>query len=1427
MNNTKKILILVSNPKGTSNIDVLPEVRNLQEAVQRSHKREFFEYELKIAVKQEDLRRHILDVNPQIIHFCGHGTTEGLILEDDKGQPKPVSNEFLVDLLRIYDTRIECVLFNACDSQPLAEEIANHLNYAIGMSQPVKDKSAIAFSQAFYDGLGAGESIDKAFEFGKNAVLGQTSSDNATSREFIPIDNNPIESGNREHLIPVLFKNPNPQEIKPLWLNPEEEHEAVRELLQEIENRDNKIRLFHAEKPIILKDQYIPIQVTLERRYQHTVETTWSYGESEQELKRIYALKGIGESEIKRQQEDWHKAKQNQSRIVVLADPGMGKSTLLRTELCTVVEESCQALENQQPVENIVIPLLIRLSTLAEKITTMPVEEAIINIIQERHSNILRHHQNTNIVDFLNEFLEQQLLAEKCLLLLDALDEVPQEKRFKLLDKLNNFARAYPNCQIIATSRIVGYGGKLVDDAKEMEIVPFNQEKTEQYIQAWFNNAREYLQDTSVTAEGLIQALRERPQIGGLAQNPLLLSLICSLYQQDKLKLPARRGEIYDKSINCMLGEWRETKPNYSNNKTKAKIRLLEAMAYHFTHEGKEVFESEEIYDWVEKYLEDGDAPRDLREENTQELIDELSEQDGILQKLYRDRYNNQYLFLHRTFQEYFTASYLNQKIEEESDYGISLVKQNLWNYDSHETITLLAGLMQEPMVLIKAIANERDDIFKTQLLLAGRCIAECTEISHPLIDETIERIYQFWLIYPKLDFILSVVVAIGRTHGKLAQKLANAAPDLHQGEVLVKIGNKATFEPLINQILQSVPIHIMTLISVLIRIGDKIPVEHLIKALLDEESDVRRNAAWALGDIGDKAAVEPLIKALLDEESNVRCYAASALGDIGDKAAVEPLIKALLDEASDVRWYAASELGQIGDKAAVEPLIKALLDEESDVRWHAAFALGQIGDKAAVEPLIKALLDEDFTVRWRAAEALGKIGDKAAVEPLINALQDEESDVRSYAAEALGKIGDKAAVEPLIKALQDEESDVTRRAAEALIKIRDKAEVEPLIKALQDEESDVRSYAAEALEEVKPKVESLIKALQYEESDVRSYAAQELLDIVYVEGKAAFEPLIKALLDEDSTVRRYAAWALGSIGDKAAVEPLISALQDDYSDVREHAASALGDIGDKAAVEPLINALLDEDSTVRSSAASALGKIGDKAAVEPLINALLDDDYQVRSSAASALGKIGDKAAVEPLISALQDQKSYVRSNAAEALGEIGDIRAVEPLISALQDQDSEVIRYAAKALGDIRAVEPLINALQGDDYDIREYAAKALGKIGDIRAVEPLISALQEHVYLRKYAAEAFREIDSLSGLKALLRSQQINIIVEEQMFPLARSWAIRHHKEGLDFIPVYPEYFNQSNSSKSSNFYDYIGRKIEDLYDDIRRKIRDLFD
>jgi hypothetical protein len=426
--------------------------------------------------------------------------------------------------------------------------------------------------------------------------------------------------------------------------------------------------------------------------------------------------------------------------------------------------------------------------------------------------------QSAQEIDFL---IKEKLAKGKCLLLLNALDEVPKEKREKLKEKLQGFTRQYPN-KIYLTSRIVGYGGNFLGDTKEVEIVPFSQPQIEQYIKTWFVNAAEYLTDNSVSARGLIEELRQKPQINGLAQNPLLLSLICSLYQEKELVLPARRSQLYETAVDLMLNQWRRNRDETINPwKVKAKIKFLEKLAYDFSCEGKQVFSEDDLYEKAEAFLKGEEIPSLLKNSNTEKLLLELTEEDGIIQKFHEE--GKQYLFLHRTFQEYFTACYLQQKIQRDFQAGLELVKAHWWDYNWHETISLLGGLLDNPLPLIEAIMQKKDDIFWTQLLLAGRCLAECGERQDKLSEKIIERIYQLWRSHLKYDFLESSVVALGRSSSAMVKKLKTALRD--------KDGRWVRRE----------------LAEALGQIGTSEAIIALINALQDSDDDVRKAATEAL----------------------------------------------------------------------------------------------------------------------------------------------------------------------------------------------------------------------------------------------------------------------------------------------------------------------------------------------------------------------------------------------------------------------------------------------------------------------------------------------------------------------------------------------------------------------------------------------------
>lgn len=222
-NSIKKILILASNPKGTSVLDLDREIRNIREGLRRSENREQFQIEQRGATRVEDLRQGLLETKPTIVHFCGHGSGEqGLLLEDNSGEPYFASTEALSGLFEITadpnaHIPISCVLLNACYSEIQAKAIVQHVNYVIGMQKEIRDDLAIAFTQGFYDGLGAGQSIELAYQLGCNAIQFENSNKSASDRKFIPIDapESTQKTAISEHLIPILLKKEQFQPFSP------------------------------------------------------------------------------------------------------------------------------------------------------------------------------------------------------------------------------------------------------------------------------------------------------------------------------------------------------------------------------------------------------------------------------------------------------------------------------------------------------------------------------------------------------------------------------------------------------------------------------------------------------------------------------------------------------------------------------------------------------------------------------------------------------------------------------------------------------------------------------------------------------------------------------------------------------------------------------------------------------------------------------------------------------------------------------------------------------------------------------------------------------------------------------------------------------------------------------------------------------------
>lgn len=177
----KTILILAANPKNTPALRLNQEIREIEDCLKRAQKRDDFTLRHSLAARAKDVRRAMLDYDPNIVHFCGHGSgEEGISFEDETGKEKLVSTEALSGFFKLFANKVECVVLNACYSETQADAIVEYIPRVIGMKKEIGDDAAIEFAIAFYDALGAGESIDAAYEIGCNAIQWQVKSEHLT-----------------------------------------------------------------------------------------------------------------------------------------------------------------------------------------------------------------------------------------------------------------------------------------------------------------------------------------------------------------------------------------------------------------------------------------------------------------------------------------------------------------------------------------------------------------------------------------------------------------------------------------------------------------------------------------------------------------------------------------------------------------------------------------------------------------------------------------------------------------------------------------------------------------------------------------------------------------------------------------------------------------------------------------------------------------------------------------------------------------------------------------------------------------------------------------------------------------------------------------------------------------------------------------------
>jgi predicted NACHT family NTPase len=321
-------------------------------------------------------------------------------------------------------------------------------------------------------------------------------------------------------------------------------------------------------------------------------------------------------------------------RLMILGKPGSGKTTFLRHLAIACCKGEFLA---------DYIPILIELRN---------INASDFNLFNSIHQEF----------DLPNEEQTKQILKQgKVVILLDGLDEVPNQSMRNVQDHIYNFSQQqqfYKNRFILTCrTQTTEY---ISDKFQGVEVADFNPEQVEIFAQNWFASFAETPESAELTVKFLKKLrLPENQPTAELAVTPILLSLTCWVFNALK-DLPAKRSDLYGRGVNLLLQEWDEKRgvrrtagsERYRNLSLTDKKKILSYLAIHkFEQEQFVLFEQDEIQKYIAEYL-------DISNEKSQEVLKAIEAQHGLL----IERASGIWSFSHLTFQEYFAAKWFVEK---------------------------------------------------------------------------------------------------------------------------------------------------------------------------------------------------------------------------------------------------------------------------------------------------------------------------------------------------------------------------------------------------------------------------------------------------------------------------------------------------------------------------------------------------------------------------------------------------------------------------------------------------------------------------------------------------------------------------------------------------------------------------------------------